>query len=403
MAARKRSIRRRYHVGLPFLLYAALTLLVAMAAANGGSNLLVWIFGLLTAALLLSGFVSGGMIMNLRARRLHPGHGLVGEPLVMQYAVTNRSRLLPAFNIHLEERPVEGRGDWRRLMSHAPAWVMHVGPRQTVHGEVMFWPHRRGEARFGELRLRTSFPFGLIMKSATRLQEQRVLIHPRIFALKPGVLGSIAPPAGMGTEMTPHAGSGSDYYGLREFRPGDSMRNISWKRTANRDSLVSIERTRPAPPRLRIVLNLTQPTGSIPPADDGTEARDLEERAISLAASIVHAADLGGYETGLTILGSGQPPVPVKRSHWHRNRLMALLAAIDLDAPRQAPLVERHAGADRAAVVAIHPDRVDVAVAGTDAWHFTAHQVEHLTAPEPPPAGARAEAPPPAERPEAAA
>ncbi|MCP3902354.1 MAG: DUF58 domain-containing protein [Planctomycetes bacterium] len=373
-----RSIRRRYHVGPPFLLYVALILLVAMAAANGGSNLLIWIFGVLTAALLVSGFVSGGTIMRLRVRRLHPGHGLVGEPLVVQYAVTNRGRALPAFNIHLEERPVEGAGDWRMLMNHAPAWVMHAGPRQTVHGEATFWPHRRGEARFGELRLKTSFPFGLIMKSATRRQPQRVLIYPRLFTLRTGVLNAIAPPAAMGTRMTPYAGSGSDYYGLREFRPGDSMRNISWKRTANRDSLVSIERTRPAPPRLRIVLNLTQPTEAIPRSDDGPDPRDLEERAISLAASFVHVADLAGYETGLTILGTDQSPVPVRRSHWHRNRLMALLAAIDLDEPRRAPAPEERPTPDRAAILAIHPDRVDADVIGGDAWHLTAHQLEHL-------------------------
>src|SRR5690606_27669822 len=131
-----------------------------------------------------------------RVRRLDPRHGAVGEPMVVRYAVTNTSRFLPALSLRIEETSsqkarhgetaaVAGRRLWSRFMAPASAWVMHVGPRETVHGEAVFWPTRRGEAHFDLLTISTSFPFGIIRKSITISQRQHTLIFPRLYTLKP--------------------------------------------------------------------------------------------------------------------------------------------------------------------------------------------------------------------------
>jgi uncharacterized protein (DUF58 family) len=335
---------RRYHLHVPGFLYVGLTLLVGLAAVNRQNNLLVWILGVMLAALLISGMVSGVMMQNLRVKRLVAGNGVVGEPLAVRYAVTNRSRLFPAFGIHLEERPVAGRAGWPRLMSPARAWVMHLGPRETVHGEAVFWPRRRGEARFGQLRIWTTFPFGIVKKSITISQPQHVLIYPMLYELRRDVLGALAPQGLSGTKISPHTGDGDDYYGMREFRPGDQLRQIAWKRTACLDQLVCLERTKP----------------------------------ISLAASIVHAADREGFEVGLTLPGLGQPALLIRRGHWHRSKIMAALAGIDLDTARapHGPAPATHG--ERAAQIVIHPHRVEPAIGRDDALHLTAGQLGSL-------------------------
>jgi uncharacterized protein (DUF58 family) len=372
-------MRRRYHLRLGFWIYCLLTLLLALVAVNTAHNLLFWVFGVMASALLISGVVSGVMMMGLEVRRIIPAHGAVDEVVTIRYEIHNRNRLFPAFNVHFEERLFDGGDGWQRLMEPAPAWVMHVGPGDTVHGEAIFRPARRGLARFDQLRIATTFPFGIVRKSITSSQPQYMLVYPRLFALRRRVLDAVAPAGAIGTKVTDRAGSGDDYFGLREFRPGDSMRHIAWKRTANRDELVCIERAHPTPPKLRVLLNLLRPTDQLTVGKGETiAARELEERAISLAASIIHAADLAGFEIGLTILGVPVPPMPVRRSHWHRNRMMAALAAIDLDAPRHRSSERVVSDLEQAGLIVVHPDRSDPSVVRGEAWHFNARQLAHL-------------------------
>ena len=69
----------------------------------------------------------------------------------------------------------------------------------------------------------------------------------------------------------------------------------------------------------------------------------------------------------------------VGRGFFHRERIMAVLAAIDLDAGR-SPGNGLAASDERATVLAVHPDRVDLAIAPDAAWHFTARQFDGLVA-----------------------
>src|SRR5688500_12852229 len=126
---------RHIHPHVPGIVYAGLLTLVGLAAMNNQNNLLFWVFGVMLAALFISAFTTAMFTWSLRVRRIDPQHGAVGEPLIVRYAVTNRSRALSAFNLHLQERHDAGRAQWRNLMEPASAWVMHVGPRETVHGE----------------------------------------------------------------------------------------------------------------------------------------------------------------------------------------------------------------------------------------------------------------------------
>ena len=372
---------------LPGLIYLGLTILVALAAMNNQNNLLFWILGVLVAAAILSLTLATLVLRCTQVRRLDPHYGAVGEPLLIRYAVSNRSRWMSIFNIHVSEQPLhEGKAGnaanavgWQRLMKPASAWVMHTGPGEMVHGEAMFWPLARGEATFDRVCIHTNFPFGVLRRSKVISQPQHTLIYPMLYELRRGLLASIAPMGLIGSKIAHHAGAGDDYFGLREFRPGDSMRHISWKRTARTDQLVTIERTSPAPAKLRVVLDLTVSTDKLPgAAGDASKARAMEEKAISLAASIIHAADLEGFEVGLTALGVHSPPIAVRRNQWHFHKMMAALAQIDLDRARQtaAPLSVRDA--ERVALVMIAPDRIQPLASRQNAAYLTAAQLDTL-------------------------
>jgi uncharacterized protein (DUF58 family) len=370
---------RRYHFNFPSLIYILLTLLVGIAAANSQNNLLFWIFGMLLAAFLINGAISGMMMRNLRVRRLDIPEGSVGAPMFVGYAITNRSRFLPAFNIHIEELPGGRHANWPTFTQRGTGWAMHIGPRETVHGEAIFTPRRRGEVRFDRVRLWTTFPMGLVRRSVTIRQPQHTYLYPQVYELSRRVFTTVTTHATTGSRISSRPGMGDDYFGLREYRPGDSLRHIAWKRTARTDEIVSIERSHPSPPRLRIILNLQRSTEDlVGKALTLEEARQQEEQAISLAASLARQAEHGGFQVGLVVLGGETPPIPLRSGTRHNRRILAALAAIDLDAHRTTRTVTTPPDTERAAMVVIHPDRVEPSIGRHDAWHLSARQMEQL-------------------------
>jgi len=397
---------RRFHIHPPAFVYLGLIFVIALVAMNAQNNLLFWAFGVMVSGLVLSLGVSMMMMRAIDARRLDPQHGAVGEPLVLRYRVRNRMRWLPIFNVHFEELPINDRPGprllrwrssarsadadndalqqrarpWQQIMEPATAWIMHIAGRETTHAEAVFWPTQRGLVRFDRLRCWTTFPFGLLKRSAIVRQPHHTLVYPRLYLLHRDVLTRFSPAGVLGMRMTQRTGAGDEYFGVREYRQGDTMRNIAWKRTARTDELVTIERSNPSPPKMRIVLNLLRDTDDLRLKDDSHQAkRQAEEQAISLAASLLYAADHEGYEVGLSVLGYDLPRMPIRRSRWHLGKMLAALASVDLDAPRQQPLRGAAPDAERAGLVVIHPDRVDPTLARDDAWHLTAAQLETLS------------------------
>jgi len=382
-------VTRRFHVGLSAWLYVGLAVLVGVAAANRPNNLLVWIFSLMIALVLVSGILSGTVMLRVRVTRLDPRHGRVGEPLLIRYAVTNQARFLPLFSLHVEELPegapddlsnfIGGGGAWS-----GDAWIMHVGPRETVHGEAVVWPTRRGRVRLGRVRAWSSFPLGLIRKSVNTVQEHETLIYPRLLPLKLELLQALTPGGMGGLRLSRRSGAGEDYFGMREYKPGDSVRQIAWRRSAILGEPLTMERTRSSPPRVRVVLNLQRPTDQLRfEVAEASSARELEETAIAIAASLIQLAEHHGFEVGLSVLGLPERPTPLRRGHWHVQKLLGALAGIDLDQPRQPAPAPGTADAERAGLVVVSPDRADPSIglsSGGGAIRADADGVLHLTA-----------------------
>lgn len=266
-------------------------------------------------------------------------------------------------------------------MAPAAAWIMHVGPGQQVHGEAVFWPRRRGQAHFDRLTIDSPFPFGLLRRTITFRQPQHTLIYPTLYEMRPGFLRALTPSGQIGATITNRPGPGDDFFGLREYRPGDGLRHVCWKRSAQRDELIVIERTQPSPPKLRLVLDLTTTSEMLTEQlhGDAIAARQAEEQAISLAASIVHAADQAGYEIGLSIAGMNVPRIRVRRDRRHVSRIMATLAGLNLDETRLDDLADAVPRVDQAALIVIHPTRPEPPRNRPDAWVFAGQQLETLT------------------------
>lgn len=368
---RRRSRRYRYRFRLSGSLYLLVTILIGVAAATRPNNLLVWIFGLLLGSILVSGAVSGFMLMRLAVERLDPRRAVAGVPATIRYEVRNESRWWSAFALRIRERRVGTAEGWDSIADSSPAWVVHVGPREAVHAESEWTPARRGRATFTEVEVASSFPFGLLEKVVWLSLPGEVLVHPRSLPVREEVLAAIRSDRFGGLDLARRPGTGEDFFGVRDYRPGDSVRQIAWKRLAGLDQLAIIERSSSGPPRLAMALDLRTPPERL---RELGEPRELEERAIVLVASLARAAMQSGFEVGLDVLGLETPRLSVRIGHRHLERIMGTLAALDLAQPRRGESMRAPADSHTLSLT-VRPGR---AGPGESGWSISSSQFDRI-------------------------
>jgi len=88
---------------------------------------------------------------------------------------------------------------------------------------------QRGWLPIPDIKAKTSFPLGLLYTWTTRIcLEQKCLVYPH-----PAPAGAMpVPGAGSGQDAVSENDRGEDFAGLREYRKGDSLKQIHWKALA---------------------------------------------------------------------------------------------------------------------------------------------------------------------------
>lgn len=357
-ANRGRPVRVGVGLGPSGVIFSVSTALIIAAALATQANLLFWGIGIMAGVLSVSIAWPWISVRALAVERLGMTHGVVGERVNLRYTVRHRGRL-PAFAVVITELWGQGSRGWRkagptaekppRLTRPPTGWIMHLGPRQQVQAEAPCWPMRRGHLRFERIRVSTSFPFGILRFWGDIPQASEVRVYPHIYRVRRGVLDGVSQLDRDGTIASDKPGGVEEFFGVREYRHGDRPRQIDWKRASRIGRLVTREFTRPGPPRIDLVLDLTeaQPGEGVEPVTDKPWEEDRVERAVSLAASIACEAHLQGYELGMTVLGADCPSFAPRHNPQHRARMLDALATLRvaphaaLPSPGRATLVIR--------------------------------------------------------------
>jgi len=337
--------------GLMFFVVSGLILAIGIYAQ---ANLLFWAFGLMVGALVVSIILSWMMMRDVTVQRVLPSHGVAGELLAIRYQLVNRKRWMPAFGVVISEAWGKGTNGWRKtgpiakrpqqLKGQPHGWVMHLGPNQTVQAESPCWPLRRGHLQFERIVVHTSFPFGIVRRVLEFEQPGQTLVFPHLYRINRRVLFSLAEADPQGRKKLERSGGHEEFFGLREYRAGDSLKMIDWRRSAKTGKLVSREMTQPSPPKIMLALDVRKPAAAEtpPPArglfrsrprkpQDDTDMR--VERAVSLAASLVCDAYMHGYQIGMVVIGASCVPFPVHHSLPHRTKILEALSQLEVGAP----------------------------------------------------------------------
>jgi uncharacterized protein (DUF58 family) len=103
-------------------------------------------------------------------------------------------------------------------------------------------PAQRGALVLGALELVVFSPLGLWRRRVRAGTEQHVRVYPNFHAVSRYALLAAANRAGeLGVRHRPRRGEGLEFHQLREYRQGDSLRQVDWKATARLRRAVSRE------------------------------------------------------------------------------------------------------------------------------------------------------------------
>ncbi|MBO6514768.1 MAG: DUF58 domain-containing protein, partial [Phycisphaerales bacterium] len=195
-------------------------------------------------------------------------------------------------------------------------------------------PVKRGPLKLTRIRVRSSFPFGLFIKSIDFQIPRQTLILPKPLTLAPNQIDQLIASEDSISRTTPRRGTGLDYVSLRQYQPGDPLRTIAWKQSAKTNTLLVTEYPEPAIEQL--TLELAVPKTEI--------EEELFERAISLTYTILKSAPPMS-RTALSIPWASVA-VPPNTGHAHTSRIARALAL--LDRPESAVTIHPHAQPARA-------------------------------------------------------
>lgn len=278
--------RRVAHICLEGLYYAFVLAFIVSGAAVQDVNLLFVLAAMMTGPLLFNWRFVAQAVRGVEVNRQLPQLVYAGRPFRVEVHVENGRRRMGSWMLVVEDtiEPEATNGDRRRRRRKTKVNVMlpFVAARRSGKGTYRATVPRRGKYRFGPLRVSTRFPLGLVKASSRVKRFERLVVCPRLGRLTPDWLRELdSDRLGRHEMRRRHGPMDGDYYGLREWRPGDSKRWIHWRTTAKLGKLAVRQFEQQQNRDMALVLDLWEPDEP----DDEDRART--ELAVSLAATMV--------------------------------------------------------------------------------------------------------------------
>ena len=306
---------------------------------------------------------------TVEAKRELPRFGTAGEPLRYTVIVRHcgRSRLsrawladsppdprpnLEDFTTLREPGEEERNGFDRRLAYFRWQWILlgnrlfsggfsekdvHLKPGQQARVAIEITPLRRGVIRLEDLRILLPDPFGLFQRCRKIPAPISTLtVLPRRFPLPPIELPGGAAFKVSGEANTNTIGTSGEFVGLRDYRPGDPLRQIHWKSWARTGRPIVKELEDTFYPRYGLIVDTF--------SSDRTDHQF--EEVVSVAASFAAAIDTCESLLDLMFIKNEAHIVTAGRGVERAEKLLEVLAGVSPERTENyaelAKLVIRH-------------------------------------------------------------
>jgi uncharacterized protein (DUF58 family) len=250
-------------------------------------NLLFVLAGIMVGPLLFNWRFVVLSVRELSVQRRLPSQIYAGQPFHVDVIGHNHRRSLGswmlAFNDSVRRAGASRRGRKQGATTETNVVLPYVAPGETGKATYELMLPRRGRYQFGPLYVSTRFPMGLVRASAKSRRYEQIVAWPRLGRLTPQWLHVVTSErVGQRAAQFRQGPIDGDYFGIREWRPGDSKRWIHWRTAAKIGKLAVRQFEQVFDQDMILVLDLWQP------ASPSREQLGRVELAVSFAATIVN-------------------------------------------------------------------------------------------------------------------
>ncbi len=151
---------------------------------------------------------------------------------------------------------------------------------------------RRGVYEIGPLVAITRDPLGLIERESVVAEPFELLVHPRVDLVSDRPLTRNYEDPPIRPPVSKPWPSGLEFYGMRDYQPGDDLRRIVWRASARTGKLMVREAEQGITDRITIVLD-TDATHHSPHGAAGSESFEMGVR-VAASLGVKHLVE--GYE-----------------------------------------------------------------------------------------------------------
>ena len=221
------------------------------AAAVAGGAIFLTLGGLIRLNYL---FISAGMVMltfvvlssfldawmpNVRIRRETTSDNIFEDgTMSVKFIVKNTGLGLGFVEIY-DSLPPQA-----RIIKGSNYTLLYMKPWQEISFEYTLKLPLRGHYHLGPVKMRVKDAFDLFYNERDEQVLHSFSVFPQIEVLEEQVITSRAPKLLSGAMPLNVIGAGTEFYSLREFVPGDSLRSVNWKALAKKGKMMVNETVR---------------------------------------------------------------------------------------------------------------------------------------------------------------
>lgn len=277
-------LRRLQHMSISFegVVYLLIMGVVLSAAVVRQINLLMILYGIMAGPLLLSWRLVRRTVKGLEVTRRIPQTVFAGQPFSIELEVTNTKPKHGSFAVWIHDE-LQRRGGGGEKSVGSDVYIPHIPGGDSRKTSYQGMLDQRGLYRFQPLKVSSRFPLGLLRTMIRVEHPQKLLVLPAIGRLSP-VWHRILATEGDAVhgKQGGRNSSEGDFYGLREWRAGDTRARIHWRTSARRQTLTVRQFERRRRSELDLIVELWEPRISTP------EDRNRTEEVIRFAATVLH-------------------------------------------------------------------------------------------------------------------